>query len=360
MKRLEIAEVHERKALELGLDPSAVDLTSVEAIASAFRRVGRFLCPCTPATLVRAVVRPLRGLVQDVESVKRLAEDTLEAMTAHGDFQEHKDVGGESPDDEAALVYQAPLSFVYRDSGTALLFGSATEAFDALPEALQDRIEHTNHVRQLVPVDGEDLRSYLADLGLVSLSYRTWLKMPPRRTAAEHVSHLDGLLAVTERSGAVPDLVLLDHTRPVEYYRGRWTLVGSQTGRFVARRSRAYGSDLWCYVELRDGETERLIDFPVAGSRWRGCDEAWQLQMAIDALRDEPQRFSVQSGHGASAILEFFSPIPLWGRRRLDAVGEPLPGRKCLFAYRLPRSELEEEARFLSDALWLTNTTNVP
>ena len=359
MKRLEIAEVHERKALELGLDPTAVDLTSVEAIAGAFRRAGRFLCPCTPATLMRAVVRPLRGLVEDVEATRRLAEDTLEAMTAHGDFQEHKDVGEESTDDEAALLYQAPLSFVLRDSGTALLFGGATEEFDTLPEVLRDRIKHVNHVRQLSPVDAEDLRSYLTELGLVSLSTTTWLKLPPRHTAAEHVSRLDQLLAVAERSGAVPDLMLLDHTRPVESYRRRWSLAGSQTGRFVARRSRAYGSDLWCYAELRDGKTERLIDFPLTDSRWRGCDEAWQLQMAIDANRGEPQRFMVRSGSGASVILEFFSPIPLWGRRRLDAVGEPVLRRKCLFAYRLPRSELQEEARFLSDELWLTNTTDV-
>lgn len=140
MKRLEVAEVHERKALELGLDPSAVDLTSVEAIAGAFRRAGRFLCPCTPATLVRAVVRPLRGLVQDADATRRLAEDTLEAMTAHGDFQEHKDAGGASPDDETALLYQAPLSFVLRDSGAALLFGSATGEFDTMPEVLRARI----------------------------------------------------------------------------------------------------------------------------------------------------------------------------------------------------------------------------
>ena len=355
MKRLEVAEVHARKASELGLDPDAVDLTSVEAIAGAMRRAGRFLCPCTPATLVRAVVRPLRGLVEDLEAIKDLAEDTLEAMTAHGDFQEHRDVSSESSDD-APLLYQAPLSFICRDSGTALLFGSATDLFDALPEVFRTRVEHTNHVRRLDPIVGEDLRSHLTDLGLVALSYRTWLKAPASGTAAAHLSSLDRLLDATQRSGTVPDLMLLDPSRPVGYYRGRWTGVGSQSGRFVARRSRLYGAHLWCYVEVHEGEALRLIDFPVDGSRWRGCDEAWQLQMAIDAMRDEPQRFRVQSGPDASAILEFFSPVPLWARRRLDAVGEPLSGRKCLFAYRLRRSELEEEVRFLSDELWLTNT----
>ncbi len=360
VKRLEISEVHERKVLELGLDPNAVNLTSIEAIAGAFRRAGRFLCPCTPATLVRAIVGPLRGLVEDTESIKRLAEDTLEAMTAHGDFQEHREIVDESRDEETALLYQAPLSFVCRDSGAVLLFGSATDMLEALPQEFRQRIEYINHVRRLDPVVDEDLRSHLTDLGLVSLNYRTWLKPPSRRTAAEHVSSLDKLLADTQRSGAVPDLVLLDSTRPTGYYRGRWISVGSQSGRFVARRRRAYGADLWCYVELREGEPQQLIDFPVQGSRWRGCDEAWQLQMAIDAERGEPQRFAVQPDSAGSAILEFFSPIPLWGRRRLDAVGEPLSRRRCLFAYKLRLSDLEEEIRFLSDELWLTNTTKEP
>jgi hypothetical protein len=46
----------------LALDPSALDLTSIEAIAGALRRAASFLCPCGAATLVRTVVRPLQGL----------------------------------------------------------------------------------------------------------------------------------------------------------------------------------------------------------------------------------------------------------------------------------------------------------
>jgi hypothetical protein len=146
---------------------------------------------------------------------------------------------------------------------------------------------------------------------------------------------------------------VLDPTRPVRFYRGRWAEPRAKTGRFVARRSQAYGAELWCYVQLRDGCPERLIDLPLPGSRWRGCDEAWRLQLAIDADRAEPQRFRVRSGCGGAAVIELFSPLPMWARRRWEAVGESVPRSGCLLAYRFATAELEEELRFARDEVWL-------
>ena len=145
--------------------------------------------------------------------------------------------------------------------------------------------------------------------------------------------------------------------RSVRYYRGRWAEPRAQSGRFVARRSQAYGADLWCYLEMRSGNPERLIDLPAGGSRWRGCDEAWYLQMAIDAQRGEPQRFRIRAGPEDALVLEFFSPVPMWARRRWDAVGEPVSASGCLFAYRLAEAELAEEMRFVREALWLDEMT---
>jgi hypothetical protein len=96
-----------------------------------------------------------------------------------------------------------------------------------------------------------------------------------------------------------------------------------------------------------------MIDLPRPGISWRGCDEAWHLQMAIDAERGARQRFRVSSGAADSIVLEFFSPVPAWARRRWDAIGEPVPLNGCLFAYRIGRRELDEERRFARDALWL-------
>jgi hypothetical protein len=353
MKRLTIAEVHERKVEELGLDPAAVDLRSIEAIAGALRRAASYLCPCTGATLVRDVVRPFRGLVDDLDAAKALVEDTLEALISHGDILEQQDVTAEPHSGLRRLLYTAPPSFVARGSGAVILLGVAPDQLSVLPDDIEARIQYLNHVRRLNALPGEDLPRVLAELGLVQLSPDNWLKAPPTVASEQHVLKLDRLLDAATPSRDIPGLVLLDPERPVRYYRGRWVAPRSQTGRFVGRRSQAYGADLWCYVQLRDGQPERLIDLPLAGSRWRGCDEAWHLQLAIDARRREPQRFRIRPGPAVTVVLEFFSPVPMWAKRRWDAIGEPVLGAGCLFAYRLTAAEAAEEVRFAGQTLWL-------
>ena len=353
LRRLTSMEVHASRVAQLGLDPTALDLTSVEAIAAALRRVASFLCPCAPSTLIRGVVRPLRGLVGDIEAVKGLVEQTLDAMIAHGDFLEHHDIEEDAARGTTSLLYAAPASFVARESGTVILLGISSKLFHGLPDDLASRIDYINHLRRLNPGLGENLPADLNQLGLIDIDYDRWLQAPAEETPAQHLSRLDRLLDAAQPSRDVPGLTLLDPERPVGYYRGRWTEVRSQSSRFVARRSQAYGADLWCYIEMRDGNPERLIDFPLAGSRWRGCDEAWRLQMAIDEQRGDAQRFRVQSGPEGTRVLQFFSPVPMWAQRRWDAVGEPVSSSGCLFAYRLAEAELAEEMRYLCETLWL-------
>lgn len=357
MKQLSVAEVHAQKVAELGLDGSALDLTSIEAIAGALRRMAGFLCPCGATTLVRGVVHPLRGLVDDLDAVKGLVEETLEAMIAHGDVLEQRYVEAHPGDGGPMLLYAAPASFVARESGTVILLGVTSNQLSALPDDFEARIEYVNHLRRLNPAPGEDLRAELRQLGIIEISYHAWLKEPPPVTPTQHLAQLDSLLNAAQPSREIPGLSLLDPARSVRYYRGRWVELRSQSGRFVARRSQAYGSQLWCYVQLRDGNPERFIDLPIAGSRWRGCDEAWRLQMAIDAQRGEPQRFRIRPGPGRTRVMEFFSPVPMWARRRWDAVGEPVPGSGCLFAYRLEEAEVAEEVRFAREVLWLDEMT---
>lgn len=352
MKRLTAAEVHAQKVVELGLDPSALDLTSVEAIAGALRRAASSFCPCSAGTLVRSFMRPLRGLVQDADAMKGLVEETLDAMVAHGDLIEQVDVD-EVAYGTGALIYAAPPSFVARQSGAAIILGITSDQLSALPDELQARIDYVNHIRRLTPMPDEDLRDELVQVGLIELPADVWLKAPPANTAAQHLSRVNELLDAAQPSRDVPGLLLLDPERPVQYYRGRWAEPRTQSGRFVARRSQAYGADLWCYVEISRGQPARLLDFPLPGSRWRGCDDAWRLQLAVDALRARPQRFRVRKIPNGNAAIELFSPLPMWARRRWDAVGEPVPSTGCLFAYRFRDNELAEEVRFARDALWL-------
>ena len=356
MRRLTATEVHASKVAELGLDQTAGDLTSIEAIAAALRRAASYLCPCAATTLVRAIAEPLRDLVEDMEHTKRTIRETLEAMIACGDFFEHRDIEEDSISSAAVLLYAAPASFVARQSGSAILLGISTPALDSLTT----RIEYRNHLRLLSPVRGEDLSVELEHLGFSEVPHDQWLQTPPRESPTQLVARFDRLLEAAGPSGDVAELSILDWERPVRYYRGRWTSTGPHSGRFVARRSQAYGADLWCYLKMRDGRPTHLVDLPLADSRWRGCDEAWRLQMAIDARRGSAQLFKIQPGAGNSYVMQFFSPLPMWARRRFDSVGHPVSIPGCLFAYRLAKAELAEEVHFANDVLWLEELKGSP
>jgi hypothetical protein len=358
-KRLTATEVHAHKISELGLDPTALDLDTPEGLAGALRRAASYLCPCSAATLVRAAVRPLRGLVPDLDKTKELVAETLEAMIAHGDVLEQPEIQGDVQS-ARVLLYAAPASFVVRQSGIVVLIGVTADRLSPLPSELEQRIQYLGHVRRIIPSTGEDLRSELQQLGLLELTHDAWLKSPQPGSAAQFVAASDHVLDCVVPSRDIPGLLLLDPTKPVRYYRGRWVEPMSQTGRFVARRQQVYGADLWCYVKVANGQPERMIDLPQRGSPWRGCDEAWHLQMAIDAQRSSPQRFRVSSSVGDAVLLELFSPVPAWARRRWDAIGEPVLCMGSLFAYRIPKTEIDEERRFAREVLWLEEIATSP
>ncbi|MGE0444619.1 MAG: hypothetical protein AB7P99_05280 [Vicinamibacterales bacterium] len=341
------------KIAELGLDPDAIDLTAIEAVAAALRRTAGVLCPCTAPTLVRSVTRPLRGLVPDLQALKELTEDTLEAMVAHGDLLECRDIEQEDAVGGPTLLYAAPPGFVLRGSGTVILLGLPAGHAPVLPTDLEARVDHINHVRRITPSAGEDLRAELKQYGLLERSEQAWLHTPRSGTPEQLIAELDAALDVAGPSRDVPGLTLLDTAQPVRYYRGRWVDVRSQSGRFVGRRSQAYGADRWCYVEVDDGAPVRLVDLPLPVSRWRGCDDAWRLQMALDARNGQRQQFRMRPGPAGALVLELYSPVPMWARRRWDAIATPVPAQGCLFAYTVPEAEAPEERRFAHDMLWL-------
>jgi hypothetical protein len=299
------------------------------------------------------VVGPLRGLVDSLETAKQSVEQVLETMVAHGDLIEQREILEEGQQGKM-LVYASPPSFVPRDSGAAILLGIASDELSALPDDLEARIEYVAHTRRLSPVGAEHLHGELAELGLITLPYEQWLRTPPAEGASQLTHRYDRLLEAAPPSREVAGLRLLDPQTPVLFYPKRWVEPRRHSGRFMARRSQASGSDLWCYVELRDGQPERLVDLPVAASRWRGCDEAWLLQMAMDSVGGLPQRYRVRSGPANSHVLELFSPVPMWAQRRWNAIAEAVPASGCLFAYKLRANELEEELRFMQERLWLT------
>ena len=248
MRRLNSSEVRSGAVVQLGLDPYTLDLTSVEAVASALRRAAQIFCPCAPATLVRVIVEPMRGLVEDIGTFREAVWDILEAMIAHGDFFEYGDIQELSTPSNATLVYGAPVRFVARESGLVILLGISSDQSFAFPNDFATRIEYVKHLRRVGPRPNEDLRAVLLQLGLTEVSYNRWLESPVEETPDQHISRLNQLLDAGSPSGAVPGLSILDPEQPVNYYRGRWREVRGESGRFVARRGQAYGSNLWCYI----------------------------------------------------------------------------------------------------------------
>ena len=353
MKIISPSRLNAYSVTALGLAATECDLTTIEAIASAIRRAAIFLCPCSRRTLRDAVIGPLRGLGGEQESLRDLVDLALESVIAYGDLLEETEVETAKKESRGTLLNISPPSFVWRRNHSAFIVGSAPDHPDPLPPDLKVRIDVRSHTRRLREQPGEDLRMKLEGFGLTELGPDEWLQVPEFESSGAHLDRQ--IQSLRPMTGDLPGLIILNPTRPVRFYKGRWTESKNQTGRFVARRPQAYGNDIWCYVELSGGRPVKIRDFPVVGSKWRGCDEAWLLQAAIDAERGEPQQFRVRvSLDPSKRVVQFFSPVPMWARKRWDVLGELAPSSGCLFSYVFPANEFDEEVSFMTERLWLT------
>lgn len=346
-------EVHAEAVRALGLDAASLDLESPEGLAGLVRRAASLVTPCALRTLRETTVRGLEGLVADEERLRERVDAAIEELVSYGDLLELP-----APDEEVigSFVYLAPPSFVARDSGLVYLIGGLRDGVEMLPIDLRARVEHINHTRRLAATPSEDMRARLSAFGLVDLPERLWLPPPRHDSAEQTVDRANGDLERAPSRGEVPGLLVLDWARPVMYYKGRWREPAGRTGRYIARRDRRYGAALWSYVELVDGQVTKLLDLP--RGEWRGCDEAWYLQLAIDAVGGHPQRYRCRgSAPAGSVIIDFFSPVPQWARRRWDVLGASVAPVSSLFAYRFPADVFADERRFLENDLWLVETT---
>ncbi len=103
------------------------------------------------------------------------------------------------------------------------------------------------------------------------------------------------------------------------------------------------------------GNPVRLLDLPFESTRWRGCDTAWHIQMAIDYLRQSPQRYRCRIER-RGVRFDFFSPLPQWSQRRLMVFGQALPRDRSLFSYLVPFAEAKALEKFIRERLWLQRT----
>jgi hypothetical protein len=333
-------------------EPSESGLEDV-MLAALLRRTAGILCPCSRATLTSAALESLQFLVADEAPLRERITDGIESLISVGDLLELNQVTVDDPATKRTWIFCAPPSFVVRPGGTIFILGIVSDEPTPLPISLHLRVAHDGFTRVLTPFPDENLRTVLRDLGLRELSITVWLKSPKPESATGFRDEMLRRLVEQPPSGAIADLLILDSKRDVRNYKRRWVTPTDQTGYYLARRPQAYGSRMWGLASVKDGAVATFLDFPLRGARWRACDVAWHLKMAIDSARSTPQLYRRRPTSGG-VFLDFFSPLPLWAWRRLAVLGRETPRENCLFSYWIPECELAVEEAFLQERLWLT------
>jgi hypothetical protein len=340
------------RSLRVQTSPDRPGLTT-EMVAQALRRAVFILGPCVRPALEHGVRRSLTGLGVERQQLDDLVRVTLDALLAYGDILEMRPLTNEWRT-SGFILRPAPPTFVARSDGSFVILGVAGDDLNPVPDDIGVRIGH-GVLRILSAGENtgrDELATILADLRLVELSERSWLRCPEAETFASHLDGWERRTAAEPPCGAVEGLRILDTAMPANYYTGRWTEPANHTGNYIGRRPQRYGADLWCFVQIDHGRPARFMDIVSSGDRIRPCDIAWRAQMALDAQAGLPQRTRVRE-EGTTSFLDFFSPLPSWAERRIAVDGEPVPANRALLTYRIPSAKVEGILSFLRELLWL-------
>lgn len=338
------AQVADAAIHVVNLEQTGADLFSEEMLCASILRAASFTSPTTRRKLRQDVVAILRGLQGETDTLGEDVASALRALVSNGDLLEIDVDGG-------TQIFLGPPSYVALSSGAFLLIGVRPDGEPIGDDALLALIEFEKHIR-IVRSPGAE--KALKAAALQEIPLQSWLSHPRSVNSDELLNSYRERLQASGASGLLEGIELLDPDSPTTYYRGRWRQPrASDGGSFLARRPRAYGANLWCFVEIDGGETTRVLDLPALDPLSTGRDEGWRLQAAVDADNGHPQLLSITSTNPGRAKLNFYSPIPSWAQRYLDTIALPVsrsPG--CLFGYVIDRSELEDAVAFLKALLW--------
>jgi hypothetical protein len=340
-----------RSVLELQGEDHGID---DNFLAAMLRRSAGFLCPCSRTVLRAALVESLGHLDEEPSTLPKRIEALIDDLIVVGDLLELTEVTTEEDEAKGTWVFAAPPSFVERKNGSIFLTGLVPDQDGWLPEDIRSRIVLSRGTRSIRPDDGEDLALRLASEGLRRVPETTWLRAPKTFAPEKALSKARQQLAKEPQCAPVQGLEIIDPETKPTYYKGRWTSPNNHSGPlFVARRPQEFGAPLWCLVEIDSGMLKRILDLPFRGYRWRACDAAWHLQMAIDSEHSMPQRYKANYCDDGTCRLSFYSPIPLWAERRLMILGKKCHVEKSLFTYEIPADEAVQEEEFLQENLWI-------
>ncbi|AWB89442.1 hypothetical protein C2138_07730 [Salinibacterium hongtaonis] len=354
VSNLSAAEASALSVRILGLDHETVGLASREGLSASLRRAASFMCPTSPSRLVSAVLGAVSPVSSDGEVTRERLTDLLDLLVAAGDLLELR----RDEDRSVRLLYLGPPSYIEREPGTYLISGVRPFGVSLVDFELAPLVEREGHTRA-IRIDPVNAAERLADAGLRPIERGRWVATPATESADSLIGRITSRIDATPSSGGIEGLQVIDPRSNVRYYRGRWRAPkAADTGDFTARRPQAYGADLWCVVRLDDGVPKRMIEFPIDNSVVPGRDEAWRFQMAIDAVRGEPQRFAVEPfGSGTAVVVKFFSPIPGFAERYLQLVGLALEATGALFAYRVPTGAMPGVIELLTNMTWMKSNS---
>ena len=352
LQRLTSAEASALSVRTLGLDDSLVDLGSPEGLAASLRRAASVMCPTSPGRLVDAVNDAVRPLATPPPDRQELME-FLDHLIAGGDLLERRqDLHGRS----VRLLFLGPPSYIERTPGTYLLMGVRPYGAPLVEGDLALQLSYEAHTRTL-QLDIDTARETLAALDLREMAKDRWTASPRVEPPDDLIGRVQARLDVGPNPGDLEDVRILDPTKSVLYYSGRWRApAAGDTGDFLARRPQAYGADLWCVMRLASGVPQRLIELPIDDPVMPGRDEAWRWQAAVDARAGTPQQYLIRVDpmHPEERRLDFFSPLPGFAERYLQLIGLAL-GRTqgALYSFRVPNASLGDASTLLTDLLWM-------
>lgn len=344
------------ESAETGKPTTGESLTSdamlLQLAAATARRLCGFMCPCAPRDVALAVERSLTRLPGMQLRAGALAADAVDDLLSAGDVLESEQVTFEGADPQSRWLFCAPPSFIPRGE-RIYITGIAPDDAPFLPLALRDRVICEGGTRY-ISLAGDDatLEAALTSLGLRKLDPQRWLTSSRIVQASSLVSDLRHRLAQSGSKGHLEDVTIVNRRGPGRVtYRSRWSTLKDESGLFVARMPKLYGAPLWLVIEADKGVIRRSMLLPSRGSRARACDEAWRLQLALDAGDGHAASYRVQADDmGATLHLDF--PIPFEARRRLILIGAKRRNDDAYLSFWVPQSQLETEERYLQQHLW--------
>ena len=347
-------ECRELAVRTLGIDEAA-DLLAAEGLAASVRRAASFLCPASPRRIVDAVLEALQPLLPEGGLPRGDLADLLDLLVGVGDLIELPRQG----DAPGRLLYLGPPMYVEKHPGFYLLAGIRPFGAPLTGPDLAEAIQYEGHTRA-ISLDPAHAAERLAEDGLQKVKAEQWVRRPAELAPDALLSQVRQRLAAAGPAGEVEGLQVIDPAARVTYYRGRWRpLKQADSGILVGRRPQAYGSDLWCAVEVAGGRPRSLTDFPAEDTAVPGHDEAWRIQAAIDAASGTPQVYRARSAPGSEGrTVDFFSPLPRWAERYLELAGTAVPKASgALFSYRVPEAAMPRLGDFLARMMWMRERT---